>query len=105
MAVAAVWTRNREMRKITRQQLRPRSDVSAQGSLCWSVRDSGVVEVVDDLAILCRAIHECAILAIGGPKMKSSTRLCLLSMLRMKMTRKTSSSWDSTFLHVVGLLD
>ena len=45
----------------TWQQLRHRS---AQVSLCWSVRYSGVVEVVTDLAILCLAIHESAILAI-----------------------------------------
>ena len=51
------------------------------------MRDSGVVEVVTDLAILCLAIHESAILAIDGPKMKSSTRL------------------DSSILNVVGLLD
>ena len=75
-----------------RQQLRPRSDVSAEVSLCWSVRDSGVVEVVTDLANLCLAIHESAILAIDGPKMKISTTLGFLSMLRIKKTRNTSSS-------------
>ena len=61
--------------------MRHRYDVSAQVSLRWSVRDSGLVEVVTDLAILCLAIHESAILAVDGPKMKRS----ILSMLRMKM--------------------
>ena len=39
------------------------------------------------------------------PKMKSSTTWGFLSMLRMKMTRHTSSSGNSTILNVVGLLD
>ena len=77
----------------TWQQLRPfRSDVAVQVSLYWSVHDPGVVEVIADPNILSLAIIESAILAIGGPKMKSSTSLGFLSMLRMKMTRNTSSS-------------
>ena len=121
MAVATVWARNcqREEKsekcarlqmesgfRWTWQQLKhSRSDVSVQVSLYHSVRDSGFVVVIADLSILCLATLESAILAIDGPKMKNSTTLGFLSMLRMKMTRKTSSSWNSTILNVVGLLD
>ena len=77
----------------TWQQLRQfRSDVAVQVSLYWSVRDPGVVEVIADPNILCFAIIESAMLAMDGPKMKSSITLGLPSMLRMKMTRNTSSS-------------
>ena len=52
------------------------------------MRDSGVVVVIPDPTILCLATHESAILAIDGPKMRNSTTLGFLSMLRMKMTKK-----------------
>ena len=72
--------------------MRPfRSDVPVQVSLCWSVRDSGVDVVIADPTILCLATLERATLAIDGPKMKNSTTLGFLSMVRMKMTRNTTS--------------
>ena len=75
--------------------------ISVQVSLYWSetrlllpveFEDCGVVVVIADPTILCLATLESAILVIDGPKMKSSTTLGFLSMLRMKMTRNTSSS-------------
>ena len=71
-------------------------------SLCVTLALS---KVIADPAILCLTILERAILALGGPKMKSSTTLCFLSMLTMKMKRNTSESWNSNILYVVGLMD
>ena len=82
-----------------------RSHVPVQVSLYWPVRHSGVVVIITDATSLCLATLESAILAIDGPKMKSSAALGFLSMLRMKMTRNTPSSWNSTNLSVVGLRD
>ena len=48
--------------------------------------DSGVVVVIAGPTILCLATLESASLAIDGPKMKNSTTLGFLSMLRIKMT-------------------
>ena len=53
---------------------------------------SGVVLVNADPTILCLATLESASLAIDGPKMKNSTTLGFLSMLRMKTMRNTSSA-------------
>ena len=68
------------------------------------MRDSGVVVVIADPTILCLAILESAILAIDGPKTKSSTTLGFLSMLRMKMAN-IRLPVETTILHVVGLRD
>ena len=68
-------------------------------------RGSGFVVVIADLTILCLATPGSASLAIDGPKMKNSTTLGFLFMLRMKTTRNTSSSWNSTTPSVVGLRD
>ena len=54
--------------------------------------DRGVVVAIADPNILCLATLESASLAVDGPKMKNSTTLGFLSMLRMKMMRNTSSS-------------
>ena len=115
MAVATFWTRN------CQKKLRNAQDHQ------WN-RDSGELDNNWDIALhkfrcagLCVTQALSKLLLISpffvlpsmrvpflpsiGPKMKSSTRLGFLSRLRMEMTRNTSSSWDSTILNVVGLLD
>ena len=69
------------------------------------VEDRGIVNVIAGPTILCLATLESGSLAIDRPKMKNSNTLGFLSMLRMKMTRNTSSSWNSTIIRVVGLRD
>ena len=117
MAVATVWTRNcqkEKSEKCARLRIQVNLTITENFSLSLfrtsllvqvNFEDSGVVVVIADPTILCLATLESANLAIDCPKMKNSTTLGFLSMLKMKMTRNTWSSLNSTTLSVVELLD
>ena len=109
MTVATVWTRNchKEHLRNARDYIWILDSIELDNNwdfrsptASWGSyeRDFGVVVVVIAVATVS------AILAIDGPKMKNSTTLSFLSMLRMKMTRKKSTSCNSIILSVV-LLD
>ena len=61
---------------------------SYKSPLPIEVEDRGIVDVIAHPTILCLATLESASLAMCGPKMKNSTTLSFLSMLKMKMMRK-----------------